>query len=142
MSAVVALRPRTTAPTAPALAASTVGALDEPHEITRMCGIQTLQTHCCLFHPFIKTGDVIQVNFNVRRIDCDAEFLVGFAFDDHRWYGARRFQHRLDGQLWIGESDSGMVKWHELSAAQQAQMTVYGRVLEVFKPRREGWTPS
>lgn len=123
-------------PPARSLPASRVLPMDEPEQMACMCGLQILQTHSALFHPFIESGDVIEVDFDVRRIAYDSEFLISIADDDGgQWFGARRFQFRLDGQLWIADPDGhGGVVWHALSPKMLDSITVYGVVREVYKP--------
>lgn len=106
-------------------------------ELEQCRGIHLLQAHAQLFGAYIETHDVIEVDFDVRRIYCDAEYLITYHHgDDSRWYGVRRFQFRLDGELWIAnpEHPTG-VTWSKVTAEMQRDIDVFGIVREVFKPR-------
>lgn len=138
MSAALSLPTHAQTPPGRYLSASPVLSLDEPSQMASMhgSGLQLLQTHSSLFYPFISVGDVIEVDFNVRSIKYDSEFLISITdADGSQWFGARRFQFRLDGELWIADPDGfGGVTWHKLSPEVRSTITIYGEVREVFKP--------
>lgn len=136
MSAAVAER---TAPRIPqaAVRATAVRPMRGMEDLTQCRGIHLLQAHAQLFGAYIEAHDVIEVDFDVRRIYCDAEYLITYHHDGDRcWYGVRRFQFRLDGELWIAnpEHPTG-VTWSKVTPELQRDIEVFGIVREVFKPQ-------
>lgn len=118
------------------LPASPVLPLTEPAHMAGMTGLQLVQTHSSLFYPFISTGDVIAVDFNVRRIQYDGEYLISIAHEGgSQWFSASRFQFRPGKELWTAAQDGlGAVTWHKVSPLMLNSITVHGEVREVFKP--------
>lgn len=105
-------------------------------ELEQCRGIHILQAHAQLFGSYIQAHDVIEVDFDVRRIYCDAEYLIAYRQNgDYCWYGVRRFQFRPNGELWIAtpEYPTGAT-WSKVSAKLQRDIEVFGIVREVFKP--------
>ncbi|UBB17765.1 hypothetical protein [Comamonas odontotermitis] len=100
-------------------------------------GLHLLQTHSSLFGDWIAAHDVIEVDFDRRSIKGDAEYLIAFRHtDDYSWYGVRRFQFRLDGELWIADPTihgEGQT-WRIVTPEMLANIEVFGMVREVYKP--------
>lgn len=118
------------------LPATAVEPLRDREQLGQIRGIHLLQTHSCLFGGFIDAHDVIEVDFDIRRIKCDAEYLIAYhSSDDYTWFGVRRFQYRLDGELWIADPEypNGLA-WRRLTPAALHNIEVFGMVREVYKP--------
>ena len=123
-----------------AIAATAVEPLEHPAQAAAYWGRHIMQTHCGLFGHVIEAGDVISVDFDARRITCDADYLIAFNYGQpDQWFGVRRFQSLLNGSLQIAEPDDWanaetLLKWRPCTTAILNSITVFGRVLEVFKP--------
>lgn len=120
--------------------ATHVGILAHPAQATGLFGQHVLLTHCGLFGHVIEAGDVISVDFDARRITCDADYLIAFSYGQgYQWFGVRRFQSLLNGALQIAEPDDtgnagAPLKWRPCTPEILKSVTVFGRVTEVFKP--------
>ncbi|CAB5720076.1 Uncharacterised protein [Delftia tsuruhatensis] len=119
-----------------AMPATAVGQLEHPAQATGMFGRHILLTHHSLFGHVIEAGDVISVDFDARRITCDSDYLIAFYYGQgHQWFGVRRFHHRLDGSLEIADPHGlDALQWGKCTPEILNSITVFGRVLEVFKP--------
>lgn len=118
------------------LQARAVEKLGAPAELGHIFGLQMVQTNAALCHPEIEAGDCLEVDFDRRAIRHDGLYMITIRHDDGaHWYGARRFQLRpaLSGcELW-GFNISAET-WAPLSQDMTNRITVYGEILEVFKP--------
>lgn len=123
-----------------AMAATAVEPLEHPAQAAAFWGHHVMQTHCSLFGHVIEAGDVISVDFDARRITCDGDYLIAFNYGEPgQWFGVRRFQSLLNGSLQIADPDyaanaGATLKWRPCTKAIFNSITVFGRVLEVFKP--------
>ncbi|TDS69671.1 hypothetical protein [Comamonas sp. JUb58] len=140
MNAVAAFK-TTAAPKRPAsrgVAATAVEPMGAREQLTQCRGLHLLQTHCQLFGDFISAHDVIEVDFDQRGIKGDAEYLIAYRHSgDYSWYGVRRFQFRLNGELWIADPTihgEGQT-WRVVTTELLANIEVFGMVREVYKPR-------
>ncbi|WP_447915958.1 hypothetical protein [Delftia acidovorans] len=120
----------------PVMPATAVGQLEHPAQAAGMFGRHILLTHNCLFGHIIEAGDVISVDFDARHITCDSDYLIAFYYGQgHQWFGVRRFHHRLDGSLEIADPRGlDALQWGKCTPEILNSITVFGRVLEVFKP--------
>lgn len=123
--------------THPGIEATAVQPLGAREQLGQCRGLHLLQTHSTLFGEFVEAHDVIEVDFDVRHINCDAEFLIAYhCADDRSWYGVRRFQRRPNKELWI--ADPGLqgreVTWKKVAPDALRNIEVFGIVREVFKP--------
>lgn len=120
-----------------AIQATAVEPIADRGQLGQCRGLHLLQTHCSLFGQFIAAHDVIEVDFDRRSIKGDAEYLIAFRHtDDYSWYGVRRFQFRLDGELWIADPTihgEGQT-WRIVTPEMLANIEVFGMVREVYKP--------
>lgn len=118
------------------MAATAVEPLEHPAQAAAFWGRHVMQTHCSLFGHVIEAGDVISVDFDARRITCDGDYLIAFTYaEDRQWFGVRRFMNRLDGSLEIADPQGlDSIQWRPCTAEIRNSITVFGRVLEVFKP--------
>ena len=81
--------------THPGIEATAVQPLGAREQLGQCRGLHLLQTHSTLFGEFVEAHDVIEVDFDVHHINCDAEFLIAYhCADDRSWYGVRRFQRQ------------------------------------------------
>ncbi|WP_428141341.1 hypothetical protein [Delftia acidovorans] len=119
-----------------AMPATAVGQLEHPAQAAGMFGRHILLTHHSLFGHVIEAGDVISVDFDARRISCDSDYLIAFYYGrGHQWFGVRRFLRRLDGSLDIADPHGlDALQWGKCTPEILNSITVFGRVLEVFKP--------
>lgn len=119
-----------------AMPATAVGQLVHPAQAVGMFGRHILLTHHSLFGHVIEAGDVISVDFDARRITRDSDYLIAFYYGQgHQWFGVRRFHRRLDGSLDVAEPHGlDALRWGKCTPEILSSITVFGRVLEVFKP--------
>ncbi|WP_312839874.1 hypothetical protein [Delftia tsuruhatensis] len=119
-----------------AMPAMAVGQLEHPAQATGMFGRHILLTHHSLFGHVIEAGDVISVDFDARRITCDSDYLITVdSGQRHQWFGVRRFHRRLDGSLDMADPHGlDALQWGKCTPEILNSITVFGRVLEVFKP--------
>ncbi|WP_164846511.1 hypothetical protein [Delftia tsuruhatensis] len=116
--------------------ATAVGQLEHSAQAAGMFGRHILLTHHALFGHVIEAGDVISVDFDARRITCDSDYLIAFYYGQgHQWFGVRRFHRRLDGSLDMADPHGlDALQWGKCTPEILSSITVFGRVLEVFKP--------
>lgn len=122
--------------TRPVMPATAVDQLEHPAQAAGMFGRHILLTHHSLFGHVIEAGDVISVDFDARRITCDSDYLIAFdSGQGHQWFGVRRFHRRLDGSLDMADPHGlDALQWGKCTPEILSSITVFGRVLEVFKP--------
>ncbi|ULR87212.1 hypothetical protein [Comamonas sp. B21-038] len=118
--------------------ATAVTPMGAREQLTQCRGLHLLQTHCQLFGDFICAHDVIEVDFDQRRIKGDAGYMIAFRHsDDYSWYGVRRFQSLPNCELWMADPTihgDGQA-WRMVTPELMANIEVLGMVREVYKPR-------
>lgn len=142
MGTAVATRPPVAAlcrPAAPArapspgVAATLVQHLSSPAGMAALRGRHLLQVHGTLMDGEINNGDVIDVDFDVRRIRGGALYLVRMVHaDGSEWFGARRFD--IQGIHILGQDVQGG-GWTKITPDILARIDVQGMVRDVYKTR-------
>ena len=96
----------------------------------------------CQYPPSVEAGDIVQVDVNVRKIDCDSLYLLicksdGFAGSGKPHTACRRFQ-RIPGNIIYDSTGRG--DWQPMDKAVTDEFQVAGRITKVFKPAEaKGW---
>ena len=120
-------------PAARLMPAVLVEHLGEPSQMCHFFGTLLVQTSVALCNPAIENGDVLEVNFDRRRVAYDGLYLLSISQEDgSQWFGARFFQITPSGTHMREESCSGP-KWIKAAPKLLASITIFGEVLEVFK---------
>ena len=89
------------------------------------------------YPPAVGPSDLLMVDFDIRRVKWAGLYLV-YAEEGQSvtWMGCRRFDPRINGDLWIDESGHG--DWTSFPVASRWRIAAC--VKQVYKPARGGQT--
>lgn len=101
-------------------------------------GAHIVQAGGDLRYPEIVSGDVLQIDFDVKTIKHDGLYLIVIhGKDGSRWRCARRFMRMpgfATGSIVLHGQDVAAEGWAPVPDEMMSRIEVFGEIREVFKP--------